>query len=375
MTGPPAGQGVDTVGGSFAGRLVIGDGVTSALPAIVTGRVLVFGTRRALAEAGVRALLAANRPVFFTAISPNPTVRTVLDAAAAVDATTPDVVVGIGGGSTLDVAKAARVLPADLAAIRAALRGDGSALRSDTARLVLVPTTAGSGSEVTRFATVYDGARKYSLDFDKVRAEVALVDPERTTTCPPEVTYPAAFDAFAHAVESLWSRRATPGSARLAAAALAELARLTGEHLHTPSPRQRHRLAHAAARAGQAIDLTRTTAAHAFSYWLTSEHGIPHGTACALNLVWLSAYNTTHATDSERPRLRAVHAVLGDRPQHAIADRLVRAGISPRLRDHGLRAADIDTFVDAGLGNPSRADHNPVALRRDAVREEVVRHY
>ncbi|PSM40858.1 alcohol dehydrogenase [Streptomyces dioscori] len=341
-------------------------------------RVAVFATERAYAEAQLPRLLEAHACSRFSAITPNPTLETVLAGARTLAEAPPDLIVAVGGGSTLDVAKAARVLPVRSEAARAALHGDTGLLRGDPPPLVLLPTTAGSGSEVTRFATVYVQGDKRSLDHPSLRADVALVDPDRTHGCPPSVTYPCAFDALAHAVESLWSTRATPHSRALAAPALRELAELTGQPLNRPTDLQRYRLTAAATTAGRAIDLSRTTAGHAFSYWLTHHKRIPHGLACALNLLWLLPYNDRYTAPAVRHRIREVHTLLGasdgESAARALRERLARAGCPVRLAECGLTRGELPAFIEAGLGHRGRAGNNPAALTFDAVHEEVMRH-
>lgn len=371
--------------------VIVRPGATAQLPEVVSRwrprRVTVIGTQRALSESGVPTLLEGHRVSHFSSITPNPTERSVIAAAQAIEDQRPDVLVAVGGGSTLDVAKAARVLSPDRDRVLAALNGCTRSLRGDVPPLVLLPTTAGSGSEVTQFATIYVDGRKHSLDDARVRADVALVDPERTYSCPPSVTYPSAFDALAHAAESLWSNRSSPRSRELAAAALGELAKLTLQPLDEPTAEQRHRLAVVATVAGQAIDLSRTTAAHAFSYWLTAQKGVPHGLACVLNLAWLIPYNARHAPAAARGQLAQVHRALGwpstdpagpDAAESAavsLRGRIQRAGYPLRLRDYGLSHGDLAPFVAAGLSARARTSNNPAPLCPDDVRMEVARHY
>ncbi len=201
------------------------------------------------------------------------------------------VLLALGGGSTLDLAKLLRCRPLDgrFDGLRAALRGHQPWPAMDRAPLWLVPTTAGTGSEVTRWATVWDTdgdvAVKRSLDEPWGYAERALVDPALTLSCPLPLTRDVALDALAHALESLWNRHATPPSNRLAVqAARRVLAHLPGLLQAPQSLVLREQLALAALEAGMAFSQTRTALAHALSYALTLEQGVPHGLACAL---WL----------------------------------------------------------------------------------------
>lgn len=367
--------------------LVTGPGSLDRLPQLLDGwrpaRLLLVGTRRAVTSTGALGLLGDATVSWFDAVRPNPTWAQAAELVRLVDQVRPDVVVGLGGGSTLDTAKIGRLV-ADPAP-DAVAAGRLPRLRPRPPKLVLVPTTAGSGAEVTRFATVYLDGERRSVEHEGMLADVALVDPRLTESCPPAVTWPAGFDALSHAVESFWSRRSTPRSRALAWPALTELYAVLAE-LELPTPRQRARLSAAATRAGLAIEQTRTTAAHAFSYWLTSHRQVPHGLACLLNLLWVLPYNAAHlaecCADERGPayvaeRLTALSGALagpGGTPQaaaDALAALIRRAGWSDRLGTYGLRPEELPEFVAAGLGATGRADNNPVLLDRDRVTAAV----
>jgi len=203
----------------------------------------------------------------------------------------PDTILGIGGGSVLDLAKAvanlepAGDLPDAITENRLATR---------TVRLVLLPTTAGTGSELTRFATVWDGPVKRSLDGEDLRADLALIDPELAGSAPGPVAVAAAADALCQAVESSWAVAGTEQSRQWAEQAYQVLVPAVAAGCARGSltdPALREALAWGAALAGTAIDTSRTTAAHALSYPLTGRLGIPHGAAVALQLPGLIEHN------------------------------------------------------------------------------------
>ncbi len=233
----------------------------------------------------------------------------------------PDaVLVGLGGGSTLDVAKLLRCRPSDgrFEGVAAALRGQAAWPALVRTPLWLVPTTAGTGSEVTRWATVWDtdgeAALKRSFDEPFGFADRAWIDPALTLSCPPGLTRDTALDALAHALEALWNHHATPPSDALAVAAARRLLRELPGVLEQPQRLDgREQLALAALEAGLAFAQTRTALAHALSYSLTLEQGLPHGLACA---VWLPTACRLAAGCS--PRVDALlEAVFGVPPAEA----------------------------------------------------------
>ena len=174
-----------------------------------------------------------------------------------------DAFVAVGGGTTIDTAKLL-----NLAVVSGMPITELLTQKTAPDRLLpcmAFPTTAGTGAEATRFAVCYDGEVKYSIDFEVIRpSDVALV-PEFTATLPAYQKASTNFDAYAQAVESLWAKGATEESKEYANRAL-ELMKIG----NWPE---------ASYWAGRAIDISRTTAAHAFSYYLTAHYGIPHGEA------------------------------------------------------------------------------------------------
>ncbi|MFD9369823.1 phosphonoacetaldehyde reductase [Streptomyces sp. NPDC060020] len=266
--------------------LLGGRGSFAGVPGLLTARrVLVVASKGTLHRTRAERWLPPEAEVF-TGFCPNPGVEHAVHAARRRAEWGADLVMGIGGGSALDVAKAAALLPADADQAEETILG-GRPVAGNGTELLLVPTTAGTGSEVTQFATLYRGRRKVSLDTPRAQADVAVVDPALTDSCPPSVTWSCAFDALAHAVESLWSVRSTELSRAHAREALRRIVAILREADETPSRGERDALSEAATLAGQAINITRTTAAHALSYPLTARLEIPHGLACALNLIWL----------------------------------------------------------------------------------------
>ena len=226
--------------------------------------MLVVGSAAAVRRSRIECFLPADTRTF-SGFRPNPRLKDVLSGCDVVARYRPDVVIGIGGGSSMDTAKLLRALPPGSAGREVVLHGAVDLLRTDAPPLALVPTVSGSGSEMTRFATVYADGRKYSVDHERMLATVSIVDPDLASTCPSAVAFSCVLDALAHAVESYWSMHSTAGSRTLAADALIGLRQIAtggGRHLDRAARVQ----VEAAIRAGQAIDATRTTAAHAFAY-------------------------------------------------------------------------------------------------------------
>jgi alcohol dehydrogenase len=365
--------------------LVVGRGSFAKVPGLCAGRrVLVVASTGALRRCQALSWLPANAWTF-TAFHPNPTVSQALAAARLCRSSGADLVLGLGGGSALDVAKAGRALPADAHEANEVIAGRRPAV-TDGPELLLVPTTAGTGSEVTSFATLYQGYRKVSLDTPAARADIAVVDPALTEDCPPDLTWTCAFDCLAHAVESLWSVRSSLLSREWAVAALRLVVPVLRGAGDLPDAAERDALSWAATLAGQAIGITRTTTAHAVSYPLTARLGIPHGLACALNLTWLvplvEAAPPEKITDERGPAavreavdtLRTAFNAQGTDLAADLTTMIGRRIAPPYGNRHGLRrpgaATDdalLDLLVAEGMSS-NRMTGTPVRLEPWQVR-------
>jgi alcohol dehydrogenase class IV len=307
----------------------IGPGAVRELPDVLgpARRVLVIhGVRSYRAGAAASVIGGLDGEVRrFAGVRPNPEVGQVREAVALAREFAPDAVVGIGGGSAMDVAKCAAVLAGCASDdVEACLLRSGSLPDRRTARLVQVPTISGSGSELTSFATVYAGRRKLSLDHSGALADDVLIDPDLAATVPAATAAASGLDALAQAVESAWAVAATPESRKLARRALATLTPV----LHTATsrgtfadPGLRSELARGAALAGAAINISRTTAAHALSYALTAEHDVPHGAAVGLHLRWLVAHNAAaQDADTRHPDgAAAVRGLVGELQEECLS--------------------------------------------------------
>lgn len=266
------------------------------------------------------------------------------------------VLLALGGGSTMDLAKLLRCRPADgnFEAIAAALRGAAPWPAMQTDPLWLVPTTAGTGSEVTRWATVWDTdvepACKRSLDEPWGFAERAFVDPALTLSCPPAVTRDTALDTLAHALESLWNRHANPVSERLAVqAARRVLAHLAGVLERPGDLGLRSQLSMAALEAGMAFSQTRTALAHALSYDVTLSLGVPHGLACAIWLptAWRLAQGRNSRVDE---RLSEVFGGQVSDGAEQLAQWLQGVGVAASPIAYGI--TDAQARIQAALTSP-----------------------
>lgn len=234
----------------------------------------------------------------------------------------PEVIVALGGGSVLDAAKVLAVGAEGFGAIQRHLESAGTSttLPATALPLIAVPTTAGTGSEVTSWATVWDTvrAKKYSLARDDLYPTDAVVDPRLMAGMPRGLTVSTGLDALSHALESIWNVNANPVSTNHAiSAARLVLAHLVPLAADLSNLELRGHLAKAATMAGMAFSNTKTALAHSLSYPITLHHGVPHGLACSFSLpaVMRSVIGANEVCDA------ALRGIFGD-DLAAGADRL-----------------------------------------------------
>ena len=200
---------------------------------------------------------------------------------------TPEVIVALGGGSVIDSAKVFSAAENGFEKIKSFLETKKGGQDLSSTPIIAVPSTSGTGSEVTCWATIWDkkNSRKYSLAHKKLFPEIALIDPKLMMGKSYELTLVTALDALSHALESIWNVNANTISANHATFAAKSILKvlpkllndLTNIHLRTE-------MALASLSAGLAFSSTKTAIAHNLSYPITLGWGVPHGIACSFTL-------------------------------------------------------------------------------------------
>lgn len=287
----------------------------------------------------------------FSEVEPNPTVSSVDKLAETMNAHSADVVIALGGGSALDCAKAACSVAVQ-GGPASRYHSGGEKLDSRHIPLIAIPTTAGTGSEVTPVSVLDDPEKsiKSPLVHDNFYPDVALIDPELTLTMPPQVTAATGFDALAHAIEGYWSKNHQPICDLMALEAVRLFFRHFPLVLEDPSNREaREGMSMTALLGGLAFQLPRTAGVHACSYPLSSKYHLPHGVACAMTLDHFVRFNSEEMGD----RGVALARSAGLRDMEALADAIaalkVRSGLATTLREAGVAEGEIDALVQASF--------------------------
>ena len=296
----------------------------------------------------------------FQQVEPNPCDLDCLAGAGLAREAGVGAFVAVGGGSAIDSAKCIALLLANGGHPRD--WEDFGALHSDPLPVLAIPTTAGTGSEVSPSAVITDTERKKKMNLFDMRncPVVALVDPDLTMSCPPSLTAAAGLDALSHAVDSLHCRLATPASDALAL----EAARLVAEHIRqafaAPADIEaRAGMAQGSLTAGIAVGLTDVAGAHCLAEAIGGLYGHPHGYCCARSMPPIMEYNMPAAV-AKYARLAGAFGIdrhgRTDDELAALAVGFVRRlnddlGVPP-MRDL-VRAADLDLLGQKAEQNTS----------------------
>ena len=340
-------------------RVTFGNGAVSRISDVLHGRryVLVTSGETSFRELAERIAAAAGEPLaVIDDVSPNPDFGGLAKSCDRLD-TRAEAIVALGGGSVIDTAKVLSASAGDFERVRRYLVDHEGEESLGSVPIIAIPTTAGTGSEVTCWASVWDtgAGRKYSLSRPDLYPEHALVDPELTVDMPRRLTVSTALDALSHSLESIWNVNANPVSTNFAVAAASEILEvLPALATDLGSSALRRRMATAALLAGLAFSNTRTALAHSLSYPITLRYNLPHGLACSFSLPMLLAavIGHDHECDEALKRIFGVDLRVG--VAH-LTEFMTGLGVSVSAEDHGVpRDVFHDLIVSAFEGERGR---------------------
>lgn len=330
-----------------------------------------------LVDAPIAGLRAANLEVsIFSDVVADPPEAVVLQAAADARKNNIDLVIGLGGGSSMDVAKLIAVLTAGDQPL-GTMYGIGN-VKGGRLPLMQVPTTAGTGSEVTPISIVTTGATtKMGVVSPHLYADLAILDAELTVGLPPKVTAATGIDAMVHAIEAYTTRlKKNPLSDMLARQALTLLANNlipaceNGKNLEA-----RQAMLLGAMLAGQAFSNAPCAAVHALAYPIGGIFHVPHGLSNSLVLPHVLRFNVSHAAAhyAELAEIVAPKAQGSmEARSHALIEMMTqiaaRVGIETRLRQVGIAESDLDRLADDAMLQTRLLTNNPRELSRDDAR-------
>ena len=285
-----------------------------------------------------------------------------------------DTILAVGGGSSMDVAKCIKLyskMSKDTLYLEQEYRDTG-------VRLVAIPTTAGTGSESTRYAVIYYDGKKQSVTHDSIVPDAAILEPKVLKTLPLYQKKCTMLDALCQGIESWWSVNSTDESKEYSLKAVSDIMKWWREYIFENTDEAAVHIMEAANYAGRAICITQTTAAHAFSYKITSMYKLPHGHAVAVCLPEIWEYmigNMDKCIDSRGEGylssiFQEIAGALGaGSPEEAV--QLFRSMMEEMQMQQPVsenREADLEVLTTSV--NPIRLRNNPVEL--DALHIKIL---
>ncbi|WDE05653.1 phosphonoacetaldehyde reductase [Thalassomonas viridans] len=281
-------------------------------------------------------------------VEPNPSLNHLIQQARELKKCSPfpEVIVGLGGGSALDSAKFLAACESGIDNLVAMLR-QGYDIPDIKTKIIAIPTTAGTGSEVTCWATIWDteNQSKLSLESKALYAEHALIDSELMLELPLGITINTALDALSHAFESLWNKNRNPVSNALAVQAIKgifEYLPLLVKDLKNPKLRQK--IAVSSTLAGLAFSNTKTALAHNISYEVTMKYGVVHGLACSFTLPGILTAMIGQDTKLDYALAQVFPVKLELAPQY-MKDFFSILGVATEYADYGIKQTEWTAIV------------------------------
>jgi alcohol dehydrogenase len=289
-----------------------------------------------------------------------------------------DLVIGIGGGAAIDIAKSISFLGEQKGCLRDYLYQTEKP-KSRQKPLIVIPTTAGTGSEATHFSVIYIEKKKHSLAHSTLLPDYVILDPLFTKSQTKYLAACVGLDALCQAIESYWSIGANEESKAYSKKAIELILENICKSINSPNEDVRMAMLMGSHYAGKAINLAKTTAAHALSYPFTSCFNIPHGHAVSLTLPYLIELNAHVSKENiQDPRgvcyveetISELCGLLGVDTPEAARDLMLKimreVGLDSRLSHFAIGENNLKDILDDAMGS-TRMQNNPIRLSRDVL--------
>mgnify|MGYP005839711117 CR=1 FL=1 len=307
--------------------------------------------------------------VKFIPVGSNPTISEVEFIAESARKIRADLIIGIGGGSAMDAAKAGAIVGAGCSDFKSLI--GKKIFNPPPLPSILIPTTAGTGSEVNQYAIITDEGLNDKLNLNGANSYpmAAILDPELSVSMPEEITIDTGLDAFCHAVEGYIARRSVPISDTLAAPVFElvnealPVAVREGNNLEA-----RGKMLYAASLAGMVISHTGTTMVHAMGYPLTLRYGVSHGRANAAIIAHGLRFNYEHSP----ARISRIYEIFGGSKSangnEAILNFIHSLGVKTRLRDYSVERDYLAEYAKYVIGR-SATQNSPAEVNYDNLKQ------
>jgi phosphonate metabolism-associated iron-containing alcohol dehydrogenase len=273
----------------------------------------------------------------------------------------PDLLIAIGGGTILDTGKCIATLINNNGKVEDYVKSKSRKLENPSVALIAIPTTAGTGSELSPWATVWDEEekKKYSLASSMMFPTLAIIDPSLTDSLPPKITAETGIDALAQAIESYWSVKHNPISDKFALQAIKLAIEFLPKAVNFPSQEARNKMAKASLLDALAFSNTQTTICHSVSYPITAHFNISHGQAVAVTLPsFLKETVPVLEIKRKKALLQALNVENEDEARKKMISLLKEIGLATKLSQLGIKKNDLSLIIKEGF-HPDRAKNAP----------------
>jgi alcohol dehydrogenase class IV len=337
------------------------------------------------AEGKIKPFLENIKHTYFNNFNINPTLEDVEKGIIEFKKVDPNFIIAVGGGSVIDIAKAINVLSVNEGKPNSYLKGLEE-IKNSGKPLIAIPLTAGTGTESTRFSTIYFNKKKYSLVHDDYTLPtISIIDPLLTMSMTPYLTASTGLDALCQGIESYWSTNSTEKSRDYAKQAVKLAWRNIEKAVNKPGKENRLNMAKAANLSGKAINISKTTACHSISYPITSYFNIPHGHAVTLTMPEMLDFNynlTENDCNDKRgssfvkQRIREIfniiRAVDGYDAKDKLNNLMMKINIERKLSKLNINKKGLELIIKKGF-TPDRMNNNPRNITEKQLREILER--
>ncbi len=334
------------------------------------------------AEKSIGSLIERRECIKFNDFDSNPSIDDIKRGFLQLKDKACDMIMGVGGGSAIDIAKALSILIENRDDIDPAIRGNIE-LNPRKIPSIMVPTTPGTGSESTHFSVIYINQKKYSLSHPSMLPDYAILDPSFLISLPPYTAACSGMDALCQAIESFWSVHSTDESRGYSKQSAAAILDCIVDYVNHPDNVARQRILFAGNMSGRAINIAKTTAAHAMSYPITSFFNLPHGHAVSMVMPHVlrrncefnkDPLNDTRGASFVRNIMNSILNMLNasspEQAEKTIVTIMKKIDLAISLSEAGIEKKDAGDILFKGM-DTNRMKNNPIAISETDIKKII----
>jgi len=329
---------------------------------IITGK---NSYKKSEAEVFFNQISLKHTTTFYRKVEKNPYYTEILSFLKSHEEYSFDIIIAYGGGAVIDFSKLVALFKNNISVFTTDFQSSDDLL--DTIPIIAIPTTAGSGAESTEFAVIYKENIKFSILNKNIVPKYVILDPKTTFSLSKHQTACSAIDALCQSIESLWAKSKTKKSEKYALKSL-ELLYPNIIKCYMGDKTGRLFLLEGASYSGKAINISRTTAPHALSYYLTTFHNIPHGEAVAINIEPFIEINFDSIRNEIKIKLFKIFGV-STKIELINCIKLLKLNLGLKSDLSCIENLNIKKYVS--FINVERLKNNPVELKIKDIRELI----